>query len=54
LEQNELFSYLKTVLQEVILEKLTQFSQVNNELDAPASKKWFSIDRYMCFINSPE
>jgi hypothetical protein len=44
----------KLVFHEVILEKLTQYSQVNNELDVPASKKWFSFDTYMCFINSAE
>jgi hypothetical protein len=32
-------------LQEVILEKLTPVSQVNNELDAPASTILFSFQR---------
>jgi hypothetical protein len=55
-EQTEHFSTLKTLIcRKYTFQKLTQFLQGNNVLDAPASDtSGFSLESYMCFYNSAE
>jgi hypothetical protein len=41
----------ETRVAELFLSKLPQFSQENNVLDAPASKKVIFLSRHICFFN---